>query len=627
MNGKAKSAVLTLALLVALPCLAQYSSIYEEAPRWHLSGSLGVDLNGGNFTSQSDATPQSETGTLDYGGDIRLVGSGFLKDPRLMDFTAGITQLRSVSSQDQSPSDTGTSSRGISFVSNLLTGRSFPFTISYLRSSLGSSGFGGTRNDLISDLGFGWKLRALHFPKVDVSYRTSEYDTSTPVQFVANNSKTRTFLANVQGAADGWNYSAGFNKSDLKANALGTLTLPSVQQNDATSVDGHVDRLFWDGKATFSTTDFYSSQSSSGIIGTGDSTVAGTNTTFNYRFSPKLIAHTDYNYGRTKAETTLSPDNPLGVPVALVQPSYSQHDAEGGLEYLPFTGLALSGALHYTAISPQVTTGEYVTSLITPMGSVSAHHRWHGFDVGGSYSVAVNRMTTNLGNSPQGLSHNVIGNVGWGNVRRVRISGSFAYSNQAVPQILGAFSHYRRAAAQAETAAWDGWRFRARADYYQNETLMTSGDITSRAESLSFQAERRMFTVNVAQTFGTGYGSIFPFPVTPAGQFIYSLPVNLLVNTPLLDHTSNGTSVMVTLFLNRNLDLNGGWSRYSDGFNTLNQHTNNFTVHGLYRYGKFSFEGGYQRYGSDYLNLPQILRSEARANRYYVRIARSFTIF
>lgn len=628
MSGKVRAVVVAMALLSTLPCFAQYNNLAEEeAPRWHLNGSVGVDLSAGSFTTQSDGSPEVQTGALDYGGDIRLVGSGFLKDPRLLDFNASITQLRSLSNQDQAASAQGTSGRGISLVANFLNGRSFPFTVSYVRSSLGSSGFGGTRNDLISDLGFGWKLRTPHFPRLDLSYRTSEYNTSTPLQFVTNNSKTQTFLASAQGTADGWNYTAGFNKSHLKANSLGTLTLAAPQDNNSTSVDGYVDRNFWDGKGALSTTDFYSSQSSSGIVGTGQSKVVGTDDVFSYHFSPKWTVHSGYDYGRTSAQTDLSPDNPLGTPVALVQPSFSQHDADAGVEYLPIRGLALSGGLHYTVLGPQAAGTEYVSSLITPTGSVSANHHWHGFDLGGSYSFSINRMLTNLGRTPQGLGQNVVGNVGWGSVRRVRFSGNFNYSNQTVPQILGAFSHYRRAAVQAETAAWDGWRFRTRADYFQNETLMTTGDIRNRAESLSFQVERRRFSVNVAQTFGSGYGSIFPSMVSQPGQFIYSLPINLLVNTPLLDHTNNGTSVMATLFLRSNLDLNASWSRYVDGFNTLNQHTNNITAHAMYRYGKFSFEGGYQKYGSDYLTFQQLQHNQAHANRYYVRIARNFTLF
>lgn len=622
-----KSMFLVSVLLAAVPGLAQYRGAYEDAARWHLSGSAGVNFGGGSFTTQSDGSPAAQTGALEYGGDIRLTGSGFLKDPRLLDFTGSITQLRSLSNQDQSLSATGTSGRGVSFVGNFLNGRNFPFTVSYLRSTLGSSGFGGNRNDLISDLGFGWKLRSLHFPQLDVSYRTSDYNTSTPLAFVSNNSKTRTFLANAHGTAKEWNYSAGFNKSQLKANSLGTLVLDAPQQNGSTSVDGHLDRNFWDGKATISTTDFYSTQRSSGVIGIGESKVTGTDTRFTYRFSPKWTAHSGYNYGRTSAQTNLSPDNPIGAPVALVQPEFSQHDAEGGAEFLPLRGLALSGAVHYTVLGPQIAATEYVSRMLTPTGSVSAGRRWHGLDLGATYSFSVSRTSTNLGRNPQGLGQNIMGNVGWGTVQRVRVSGNFSYSNQTVPQILGAFTRYRRAMVQAETAAWAGWKFRTRADYFEGETLLTTGDITNRTESVSFQAERRRFSVTAAQTFGTGYGAIFPSVVAPPGQFIYSLPVDLLVNTSLLDHTNKGTSVMGTLFLNRNLDLNAGWSRYADGFNTLSQHTNNLTAHALYRYGKFIFEGGYQKYGSDYLTLLRQQRNQAHADRYYIRIARNFTFF
>jgi hypothetical protein len=103
------------------------------------------------------------------------------------------------------------------------------------------------------------------------------------------------------------------------------------------------------------------------------------------------------------------------------------------------------------------------------------------------------------------------------------------------------------------------------------------------------------------------------------------LPVEQLVDTPLLDRTTRITALQGALRLVRNLDLYAQWRSERNLFASSTQKFRVLDARLRYRIGKLSLDAGWARYRSA-IAMPESL-SGLRVNRYFFRVARDFKVF
>src|SRR5690348_1813840 len=119
-----------LAVLFSANAHAQYSNY--EAPRWRVNGFAGFDLT---HTLQSQTNSTFETGQLFPLGDLRLIGDGFLVDPKFLHVNGAFDYQKGANTSDRG--DLGMGGMNMAVNTAFLPNSHLPLRVSYTRTSHG----------------------------------------------------------------------------------------------------------------------------------------------------------------------------------------------------------------------------------------------------------------------------------------------------------------------------------------------------------------------------------------------------------------------------------------------------------------------------------------------------------
>jgi hypothetical protein len=304
--------------------------------------------------------------------------------------------------------------------------------------------------------------------------------------------------------------------------------------------------------------------------------------------------------------------------------SSTTNSASGRVDYRPWNWLRLTEELRDTFSTPAVAVVESRTSFTESDSTIAADHRWHGFDLAGSYTGRFQIAGTTLERAPNSWSNSFTGRIGWGDARRLRLTASGEDLRLNLVEQIGGFTDQKRAALEAETHWVKRFRLRANGEYSNVELLNLSGDTRSKTVAYSVSGEHRRFAVSYSNSFVDGAGALFPLGLIDPQFLVIPLPIGQLVATPLLNRKTHAQGVSFLGKPRRNLEVQFSWRTEDTELLASDQTFDVIQANARYRLGKFILEGGYWRNINDVTVVTGLTGN--RLSLWYFRIGRDFRI-
>lgn len=615
------------AFVVLVPSAwAQYDF---EPERWHLTGSAGFDFNS---TSQRLLPSQTGSDQLSPLGDLRLNADGFLFDPKFLHINGGFDLQKGASNSEQVSFD----NRGLggSFSLAFLPRSHFPLRVIYSKTNYGINGLALNQDEDTSRLDLEWLAIVPKLPRISIGFQRYANDVQVPNSF--SNRSFRDTGVNV-GLSDiwrGWQWSgnAGFDQGSTTAVAGVSLSTPFTNSEQIGNFTA--DRSFWNQKAQlrFENRELFR-HNSLDANASSDSRELTDTAHFDDRLTEKLSVNTGYSFSQVNFESSnfgaLLPGAGLTQLIALT--SNTSHGVTGGLSYRLKQWLRIGQEVRYTHVTPVATAAESRLSFTETESTVSADHRWHGLDLSGTYSGRFQVVSTTLGRLPNAWSNGFSGRIGWGDVRQFRLTGFYEHNRLNLVEQIGGFSLQKQARLEVESAWVKPLRLRASAERVEVGILNLTGSTDSRATAYAVSAEHRLFTLSFTAATSSGAGAIFPEGAIDRQLLIIPLPIAALVGTPLLNRDTVSHNFTILARPRRRLDASFTWRTERDDLFASNQSYDTIQAIAHYRIGKITLEGGFSNNEIDVLDLRSLAflgsSNGDRLRRWYVRIARDFTVF
>jgi hypothetical protein len=189
---------------------------------------------------------------------------------------------------------------------------------------------------------------------------------------------------------------------------------------------------------------------------------------------------------------------------------------------------------------------------------------------------------------------------------------------------IGGFNDEKRYRAEAITERFFRSRIRFTAEFMNIGALNLAGRTALDSFNFGFDWTHPRFSLAAGRTHSNGRGAFFPFfTVTPLPSV--PLPVDQLINTPLLDRVVRSTYAHGALFLKRNLQIRGEWRRERNVLSASSQNYQRYIVSAEYRIGKVSIMVGWSQFDNDVFLAASA--SGNRTRRFVFRITRDFRVF
>lgn len=618
-GGKIRIAGYVLCALASLRSFAQ-SSYYDEQPRWHLTGNAGFSYS--NATQQP--LPSGDPGSYkDILGDLRLLGDGYLLDPRFLHLNLGFNLAQGVT--QSSIGSSGNAGKAFAVSVGFLPRSSHPLRVTWTRSDFGNDGFGLKQNNTDSRLDIQWNLIKPNLPRLTVNYQRYANVVNVPESFGDQSYNGNGLNFGASDTWKGWDWSGNFALGSSGSTAVGGLTLASAFDEKYKAANFTVSRSFWERRARlqFENREDWRDDHLAGD-GTTNTAEGYTTANFDWQVTNKLSTRAGF------AHTSLSFDNTVGavpgVPTTFVGlNSFSSNALSGRVEYKLLPWLRVYEDLRYTRSAPMAETQDSETGLTEMISGATAAYRWRGFDLNGSFALDSQSTSTHFGDANHSFSPQFDARVSWGSVRRVRLTGLISHSRRNLVEQIGGFSQIDRQRVEVETSALHGFRLRGGIEKSTVELLNVSGDTATHQTNFDVSLDARRFTVTAFRTLSDGAGALFPSVIQPPGLLIFPLPIDQLIASPLLDRTTRATGAAAIFRLKRNLELNGNYRVEHTLIPTAAEDFRVIEVRGRYRLGKFTAEGGIGKYKN--LSTNTSLLTGTDFTRYYIRIGRDFVIF
>src|SRR5512146_1892538 len=207
------------ALLWALPCLAQYG--YEETERWHMKGTVGLDFFNTGYTPviNGQGEPSSYN---DVAGDFGLDLSGFLKDPKLLQFDTNFNTQRGATSLTGGDYNDNLLGGGVSLA--FLPVSRYPFHLVYRRSAYDTTGSLFGSNTDYSQLNADWTIDVPNLPRFNFSYLGNKNDVRLATSLNDTGFDQTDWGFRAQDKRWGWQWNAGYNFGKINTNSTGALS-------------------------------------------------------------------------------------------------------------------------------------------------------------------------------------------------------------------------------------------------------------------------------------------------------------------------------------------------------------------------------------------------------------------
>jgi hypothetical protein len=611
-------------LLAAMPLAAQA----PPSERWHLAGTLGMNLTRTTQTSLFSVPTSSPSASYDTAqGDLRMALNGFLENPELLPFSVNFDGAHGSNTVAAGGYRNNVVDWGIN--TTFLPARPFPLRFFYNSSHLGTSGDTFGQDSDTSTLGVDWTLRLPRVPLFTVGYTRFTNELRLPTSLFQNSYRQGHFYLSAQDSWKGWEWGLGFDKYSNASNFGNASLLPTDFQEDVKAFGARLRHLFWGQKADFrlDQRDEWLSNLFPGQ-GISDLTTNYTSTTLHLQHTEKLASSYFYNFSRVQQEGTVSTVLLPGLApnvTLFVLPTFDSNYAGARLDYrvAPFVGLFQE--LRYQHVTPVSNQFEFRESLSESLSGANFVKGWRGIDVSASYVGHLQYMGTNRSNDSRSFSNEAQGRAAWGDPRVVRLTGTVAYSKLNLVDQLNGFTEDHRYRLEAETRRWNNAAFRLAVERFTAELLNLSGDVNQRGTNFSAQVEHRRFSLAFTRSLGNGFGALFPAFVQLQFRISSPLPLEQLFFTPLLNRTMRASSAVLVLRLRRNLDLSGNWRTERDLLTASHFEFRQVEGRLRYRLGKFTFDtaiGSYRNTSFAGVNF-----SGLRTNRYLLRVTRDFRVF
>ena len=609
-----------LVLLWAAPCLAQYG--YEQIDRWHMKGTVGLDLFNTSYTPVVNGLGQPSSYN-DVAGDMGLDLSGFLKDPKLLQFDTNFNTQRGATSLSAGDYNNDLFGGGVSL--SFLPVSRYPFHLTYRKSAFDTTGslFGSNSN--FTQLNADWTLDIPNLPRFNFSHLSNSNDVRLATSLTDTGYDQSDWAVRMQDNRAGWHWNAGYNFGRIHSNTGGVLSFVSGLKEDYKTLSANGWRSFWDDRAVLQIDNrgeiFHYSLPGDG---SSDNKDWMSQATLRIQHTRKLMSSYYYSFSRVNV-TNQFPNSLLPGVAFLTVPRVDTHMTAARVEYQWLEPLRVFQEVRYYHNSPFTTQFENQTSLSESFTGFTVQKRLRGFDVNGTYTLRYDFMGTNFNNNSHTWSNNVDSRIGWGNVKRVHLTGSYRYNKYNYVQQIGGFSTDNRYGVEAETAAVPGFRLRGGVERGKLELLNVSGGIANDYTNYTAQIETRKLILMAMRGLNDGSGSLFPDNLVNPQFISVPLPIAQLAATPLLGRFMRVSSVGLTARLRRNLDLGADWRRENDLLFSALQNYRIWEVRGEYRLGKVVLDAGV---GNMFTQVnTRTNTSGLRINRYYFRIRRDFNFF
>jgi len=614
--------LLALVILAALRAQAQYPSY--EPPRWHATGFAGFNIT---HTSQEQANGDGQSDQLFPLGDLRINSNGFLLDPRFLDINTALDYQKGVNSSDVG--DLSTGGMNLVFGSSFLPKSHYPLRVSYERTSHGVAGLGLNQNDDGSRLDAQWNILTPRLPHLTLSFQKYDNTVHVPASFADHNYNDTAFSAAASDSFQDWrwtgNFSQGHGNSSGAASLLG---IDSSFENSTRSGSFNLDRNFLENRARlmFENREIWRHDSLSGD-GNNRSSEFTDNVNFSFQATPRVTLDAGYGFARVdfSGEAFNSILAPGGAPVQVLSLiSSTSNSFSGRVDYRLLDWLRLSQDVRTVFTSPIAGIAESRTSFTDTASTIAAEHRWRSLELMGSYTGRFQITGTTLDNTPNSWSNSFTGRIAWGNVQRLHVTALAQDTRLNLVEQIGGFTDEKRVGVELETHRLKRLRFRLTGDYSQIDLLNLSGDTRSKNVLYSAQADHRLFSLWFSLSHLDGAGALFPDGLIDRQFLVVPLPVSQLLNTPLLNRTTDAKSAGVIGRPRRNLDLLLTWRAEDVTLVSSRQEFKVLQGDARYRLGRFSLEGGYSRNLNDVTNITGL--SGNRLAVWYFRIGRDFKI-
>jgi len=605
-----------LVLLSVLPCTAQ-----EIVEGLHARGTVGFDLSGNSFSPINNSQGEPSSPSSSIGGDIGLDLSGIVMDPRFITFQSNFNFQHGANSVDQLGYSNGVLGGGAN-VSILPTSRS-PLQLFYQRTGANTSGSLFGSNSDMSQFRAQWTLDLSHMPHLMVTYNDTSNDVVLATSLSNVGYKQSDWSVQANDRIAGFNWNAGLNVGKFDQTTIGSLALLGGVQEDYRTFNGRAFRSLWGGKAVFDTS-VHDQHYDFDFPGTGtslsDDLLFSSN--LQVQHTKKLSSRYTYTFSHLNESSNFTESNGITV---LNPPTLNTQSVGGEVSYQLTRAIRIFQGGEYIHLTPLEIGTESQTSLFESDSGVSAIKRWRGLDLSGDYTGRLQNLGTNFGNTGRTWSNNGDARVGWGDVKRVRLTGGFRYDRLNLVQEIGGFTQIHTFGGQAETTRFFHMRLSGGAEHGTVEILNLSGDTHRTYTNYSAQAEHRRFHLMASRGLNDGSGSIFPTPLT-GGFFIATpLPVSELIATPLLNITSQTTNFTVTTRPRNHLEVGAYYRKENDVLLTSQENYRLWEIRAQYRIGRVSIDGGVGNLRSEISQNDSL--SGLGINRYWFRISRSFNLF
>lgn len=594
------------------------------ADGWHLNGTVGMDLY---QTTQQSVFPgsnlfPSETYST-AGGDLRLSSQGYLFNPLFFPFTLTFDGQHA----SNSLSTTGYHDNLFAgtFSGTFLPQKPYPLRVYYTNTNYAATGNLFDENNSTSTFGVNWALHVPKFPDLYIGYTHSSSNVHMPTSLFDTTYKQDHAYISAQGNWKGWLLGGGFDSYDNNAFLPSALGVSGEFQQSMRAFSGQANRKFWGKKAVF-----HAETRGQRLNQTfpnepqSETTEIYASTNLYLQHTKKLSSNYFYTLDRVTSPIGLTPGQSAGVQL-LIPPTFLSHYVGGRVTYRATKHIDLYEQVDGQHITPPGQAVEFRESLIESVSGVGLRDRWHDIDLSGEYAGHLQRMGTNYGNHTHVFSNEAHGRATWGDPKNLRMTFYGDYNKFNLVDQINGFTENHRFGAEVQTTWPRGlhWRFMVGRSYV--ELLNISGNVQQHATDWGAQMEQRHFTLGYSHTLSAGAGALFPVSVGQRTLITVPLPLDELIETPLLNRTMRIDAGNLILRLNRNLDLSGEIRQERDYLAVSNFSFRLLQIHLRYRLGKFTIEGAYGRFIND--TISNNVLSGLHTNQYRLRIARDFRIF
>jgi hypothetical protein len=599
---------------------AQYTDY--EAPRWRVNGFAGFDLT---HTLQSQTNSTIETGQLFPLGDLRLIGDGFLVDPKFLHINAAFDYQKGANTSERG--DLGMGGMNMAVSTAFLPNSHMPLRVNYTRTNHGVTGLGLDQNNDDSRLDVQWDIFRNHLPHIIASFQDYSSTVHVPTSFADHTFSERALNLGASDTWKSWQWSGSFSAGSGSTTGASPIIQDNTFDNSTRAGFFNLFRAFWDNKAHLrvENRDVWRDEHLQGDGSTSNSELTN-NATFDVQLNPKVSLIAGYAFSQVAFEnSSFATQLPGTGPIQLLSLVASHSNSvTGRVDYHPFNWLRFSQDVRESFYSPSVGVVESQLSYTDTDSTIEASHRWRGFDFMGSYTGRFQIDSTSLDQTPNSWSNSFMGRVAWGDAHNLRVAASVQDNHLNLVEQIGGFTNETRIGFEAETHRIRSLRLRVSAEDSQVDLLNVSGNTRSKMVTYSASADHRLFTVAYTNTFLDGAGALFPLGLIDHQFLVVPLPIGQLVATPLLNRTTHAQSVSFLGRPRRRLEVSLAW-RTEDTVLAASEETFNvLQADARYRLGKFTVEGGYGRNLNDVTIITGV--NGTRLALWYFRIGRDFKL-